>query len=69
MISKKNVMLQIPVRKEVAKTWQDIVKVSGEKQGDLFTKVFATFLSLCTKEYQQRKEVKKDGNSKVKKVD
>lgn len=55
-------MLQFPVRKEVAKTWLDVVKLSGNSQGDLFTCIFADFLNSAR---QSRKVVKKNGKKEV----
>ena len=52
----KNVMLQFPVRKEVANTWHEVVKLSGNTQGDLFTCIFADFLNQA-----MQKGVKKNG--------
>ena len=54
-------MLQFPVRKEVAKAWHEIVKVSGNSQGDLFTCIFADFLNSIR---QVKKGAKKDGKEK-----
>ena len=44
-MKKGNVMLQFPVRCGVAKTWHDLVKLSGNSQGDLFTCILADFLN------------------------
>lgn len=62
MNKEKSVMLQFPVRKEVAKTWFEIVKLSGNSQGDLFTCIFADFLNSAR---QSRKVVKKNGKKEA----
>lgn len=62
MNKEKSVMLQFPVRKEVAKTWLDVVKLSGNSQGDLFTCIFADFLNSAR---QSRKVVKKNGKKEA----
>lgn len=59
----KNVMLQFPVRKEVALTWHQIVKLSGNSQGDLFTCIFADFLNTA-----RQKGGKKDAKEKSQKA-
>ena len=45
MISKNKEMLQIPVEKPIAKAWHYVVKLSGKKQGDIFTEIFADFIN------------------------
>ena len=57
----KNVMLQFPVRKEVAKTWHEVVKLSGNTQGELFTAIFADFLNMARQKGAKKhgKEIKK----------
>ena len=62
MNKEKSTMLQFPVRKEVAKTWLDVVKLSGNSQGDLFTCIFADFLNSAR---QSRKVVKKNGKKEA----
>lgn len=48
-IGKDKTMLQIPVDKRVAKTWNDLVKQLNIKQGDLFAVALAQFLQSCIK--------------------
>lgn len=45
MIKKNKVMIQIPVRTEVAKTWKNLVKESGYSQEELFCSMFANMLN------------------------
>ena len=45
MIKNQKVMLQIPVRKNVAKSWRNIVKESGYSQEELFCSMFANMLN------------------------
>ena len=59
MISKEKVMLQIPVKKGVAKTFKEVADALQMNKGDLFTIAFAEFLHLC----EGRKQ---DGEEKVK---
>ena len=44
MISKSKVRLQIPVKKSVAITWNNLIKESGCSQEEVFTSMFA---NLC----------------------
>ena len=55
----KTTMLQIAVPKSVASAWQDVVKISGNTQGELFSVMFAGFLSMC-----QRKGEEQNGKNK-----
>lgn len=64
MISKKNVMLQIPVRKSVAIKWHQLVKAINVSQGDLFTLMFADFLENLKKRGDENaKKSEKDTNA------
>lgn len=45
MIKKNKVMIQIPVRTGVAKTWKNLVKESGYSQEELFCSMFANMLN------------------------
>lgn len=45
MIKKNKVMIQIPVRTKVAKTWKNLVKESGYSQEELFCSMFANMLN------------------------
>ena len=64
MIGKDKTMLQIPVDKRVAKTWNELVKQTNVKQGDLFAVVLAQFLQSCMKKANE--EVKKGKSKNVK---
>lgn len=52
-------MLQIPVEKSMATAWQNLVKLSGMKQGDLFTTIIADFINSA-----RQQGGKEDGESK-----
>ena len=67
MIKKNKVMIQIPVRTGVAKTWKNLVKESGYSQEELFVTMFAGFLHEISKGgevHGKEKDNKKD-NKKV----
>lgn len=59
MIPKNKIMLQIPVEKSMATAWQNLVKLSGMKQGDLFTTIIADFINSA-----RQQGGKEDGESK-----
>ena len=64
MIKKNKVMIQIPVRTEVAKTWKKLVQESGYSQEELFCSMFANMLNEIMKkggeENGQKENIKKD---------
>lgn len=53
-IGKDKTMLQIPVDKRIAKTWNEVVKQTNVKQGDLFAVVLAQFLQSCMKKQMKK---------------
>lgn len=61
-IRKTKQMLQIAVPKGVAETWHNVVKASGESQGDVFVIMFAGFLKTI------QKGAKKNGTKKEKTI-
>ena len=68
MIKKGKVMIQIPVRTQVALTWKNLVKESGYSQEELFTSMFAGFLAEITKggvedDNKENKETKNKANA------
>ena len=69
MISKDKVMLQIPVKKEVAKSWKELLNQSKIKAEDLFTAMYGRLLlSISGKvgdENAKNKDNKEDSNKKA----
>lgn len=66
MISKDKVMLQIPVRKEVSKSWKDLLNQSKIKAEDLFTAMYGNLLlTIGGKEGDENAENKEDSNKKA----
>jgi len=64
MIKKNKVMIQIPVRTEVAKTWKNLVKESGYSQEELFCSMFANMLNEIMKKGGEQ-DGKKENTNKV----
>lgn len=61
-IRKTKQMLQIAVPKGVAETWHNVVKATGESQGDVFVVMFAGFLKTI------QKGAKENGTKKEKTI-
>ena len=63
-MKKGNVMLQFPVKAEIAITWHNLVKLSGYTQGELFTCLIADLLSTARQKgvKTNAKEIKKTNN-------
>lgn len=63
-MKKGNVMLQFPVKAEIAITWHNLVKLSGYTQGELFTCLIADLLNTARQKgvKTNAKEIKKANN-------
>lgn len=65
MISKDKVMLQIPVRKEIAKSWKNILNQSKMKAEDLFTAMYVNLLKSIRKVGDENGESKENNSKKA----